>query len=105
MYSAGTRLVLLLTPAFSRGKLAEYNHGGTKMSERLEAKTVREYTDSNGEVKKAWTKCGVAFPFKQGTGYMLKLDSFPVNGELVLTPPFKDDKDGGGGAAPPKDDF
>lgn len=69
------------------------------MSKYLEAKTVREFTNDQGEVQKTWTKCGVAFPFKQGVGYIVKLDALPVNGELVLSPPYDKDKakkEGGG---------
>jgi len=43
------------------------------MTERLEAMTVRE---SNG--KSYWTKIGVAFPAKQGSGFTVLLDAIPA---------------------------
>jgi hypothetical protein len=42
-----------------------------------------------------WPKIGVAFPMKDGTGFTIKLDSLPLNGELVVKPPrAKEDKGG-----------
>ena len=44
------------------------------MSERLDALTVRE---SNG--KSYWTKIGVAWPNKNGEGYIVRLDAVPAS--------------------------
>lgn len=51
------------------------------MSERLEALTVREH---NG--KSYWSKLGVAWPNKNGPGYILRLDAMPasVEGQYVI---------------------
>lgn len=51
------------------------------MSERLDALTVRE---SNG--KSFWTKIGVAWPSKNGPGYIVRLDAMPapVEGQFVI---------------------
>lgn len=43
------------------------------MAERLDALTVRE---SNG--KSYWTKIGVAWPNKNGPGYIVRLDAMPA---------------------------
>ena len=60
--------------------------------ERLEAKTPVER-----DGKTYWTKCGVAFPTRDG-GYSIQLDAVPVNGKLVLMKPREyDDGPRGGG--------
>lgn len=46
------------------------------MTERLDALTVRE---TNG--KSYWTRIGVAFPNKNGPGYMVRLDAMPASHE------------------------
>lgn len=66
------------------------------MPKYYEAQQVREYTDSNGEVRKSWTKVGVAFPFKSGKGFNVKLESLPLTGEFMLIPPKPKDGDGSG---------
>jgi hypothetical protein len=35
---------------------------------------------------KSWTKIGVAFPHKEGTGFNIQLKAYPVNGSLVVLP-------------------
>jgi hypothetical protein len=35
---------------------------------------------------KSWTKVGVAFPHKEGTGYNIQLRSLPLDGKLVVLP-------------------
>lgn len=50
------------------------------MSERLDALTVRE---TNG--KSYWTRIGVAFPNKNGAGFMVKLDAMPASNEGQFT--------------------
>lgn len=47
------------------------------MSERLDALTVREYTDRDGNKKSSWTKIGAAFPTRDG-GYSITLDALPL---------------------------
>lgn len=47
------------------------------MAERLDALTVREYTDRDGNKKSSWTKIGAAFPTRDG-GYSITLDALPV---------------------------
>jgi hypothetical protein len=61
------------------------------MSERLDALTVRE---SNG--KSYFTKIGVAFPAKSGSGYSVLLDAMPAptDGQfkiLLMVPKPRDD--------------
>lgn len=46
------------------------------MSNRLDALTVRE-TDG----KSYWTRIGVAFPGRDGTSYMVKLDAMPASND------------------------
>lgn len=60
---------------------------------RLEALTVREGKDG----KSFWTKIGVAWPNKQGAGYIVRLDAMPapVEGQFVIhlrEPMQKDDR-------------
>lgn len=51
------------------------------MADRLDALTVRE---SNG--KSYWTRLGVAWPNKNGPGYIVKLDAVPAptEGQFVI---------------------
>ena len=54
---------------------------------RLDAMMGREYTNSDGEKKTAWTRIGVAWPQKNG-GYTVVLDALPAatmdnNGNVV----------------------
>ena len=51
--------------------------------QRLDAMTPRETKDG----KTFWTKCGVAFPSKNGPGWNVQLDALPVNGKLILMEP------------------
>jgi len=75
------------------------------MTERLDALTVREH---NG--KSYWTKIGVAWPNKNGAGYIVRLDAMPASNEgqfaIHLREPLPKDgerkQQGGGGYA---DDF
>lgn len=43
--------------------------------------------------KTYWTRIGTAFPTKEGKGFRLKLDYFPVSGspEIVLMPQSKEE--------------
>ena len=48
--------------------------------------TVEEYETSAGKSGKRWTKVGVAFPHKDGTGFNIEVHSFPLDGRIVLFP-------------------
>jgi len=47
------------------------------MSDRLDALTVREYTDRDGNKKSSWTKIGSAWPNRDG-GFSITLDALPL---------------------------
>jgi hypothetical protein len=55
-------------------------------SQRLYAYTVREFDTADGKKGRAWTRIGVAFPHKDGTGFNIEVHSFPLNGRIVLFP-------------------
>jgi hypothetical protein len=55
-------------------------------SQRLYAYTVRELDTADGKKGKAWTRIGVAFPRKDGTGFNIEVHSFPLDGRIVLFP-------------------
>ena len=69
------------------------------MGERLDALTVRE---TNGQ--SYWTRIGVAFPNRNGPGFMVKLDAMPAStdGQYVihLREPRDNSGDGGGRGQP-----
>lgn len=76
---------------------------------RLEAFTVRKYTNSDGEEKSAWTRIGIAFPHKNGEGFNIQLDAIPAPSaskdggmkfEIVLRPPMEKDGERKGGKYP-----
>jgi hypothetical protein len=46
---------------------------------------IAYHVTENGK-KTYWTRIGAAWPNKKG-GYQVKLETIPVNGELVLLPP------------------
>lgn len=47
---------------------------------------VREYTDGNGEVKKIYTRVGVAFQVKDG-GFSIKIDEgIALIGDALILP-------------------
>ena len=46
------------------------------------------YTVSEGKADKDyWLKVGAAFPNKDGEGFTITLDAFPVNGRLIMRKP------------------
>ena len=45
--------------------------------------TVREFDGPTGEKAKNWTKVGVAFPHREGSGFNLELSALPLDGRLV----------------------
>jgi hypothetical protein len=59
--------------------------GGTA-SQHLYAYSVREFDGADGKKARAWTRIGVAFPHKDGTGFNIEVHSFPLDGRLVLFP-------------------
>ena len=64
------------------------NHNTTN---HLFAYSVEEYDAGNGKKQKAWTRIGVAFPHKEGTGFNIQLRAFPLDGRIVLLPPDQND--------------
>jgi hypothetical protein len=65
------------------------------MAARLDALTVRET-----EGKSYWTRIGVAFPNREGPGFMVKLDAMPASkdGQYIihLREPRENNSQGGG---------
>jgi hypothetical protein len=55
-------------------------------SSRLYAYAVREFDTADGKKARAWTRIGVAFPHKDGTGFNVEVHSFPLDGRIVLFP-------------------
>ena len=55
-------------------------------SSRLYAYAVREFDTADGKKARAWTRIGVAFPHKDGTGFNIEVHSFPLDGRIVLFP-------------------
>lgn len=60
-------------------------------SAHLFAYTVREFDAPDGKKARSWTRIGVAFPHKDGTGFNVELHSLPLDGRIVLFPPNGDD--------------
>ena len=58
----------------------------------LFAYTVQEYETADGKKARSWTRVGVAFPHKDGTGFNIDLHALPLDGKLVLFPPSADDR-------------
>lgn len=54
-----------------------------QFSEKLGVFTV---TDREEGKKPFWTRVGVAFPTKDGTGLSIVLNALPTNGRLVVLP-------------------
>jgi len=46
---------------------------------------IRKF-EKDGEKKNFWTGIGVAWPHKDGKGFNLKLECFPVDGEITIRP-------------------
>jgi len=69
------------------------------MANRLEAISVREYQDRDGNTQKAYTNLGNAWAFKDKEGFTLKLDAVPApqDGQytiLLVVPKQKDNQQG-----------
>jgi hypothetical protein len=56
---------------------------------------IEKTNERTGEKKTHFLKVGAAFPTKDGTGWMIYLDAFPVAGKLMLKPPREDGNRGG----------
>lgn len=57
------------------------------MNQRLDAVAARKYTDKqSGEEKTAYTRIGVAWPFKDRPGYTVRLEAMPAptDGEFTI---------------------
>lgn len=84
------------------------------MSNRLDAMIGKTY-EKNGETKTQWTRVGVAWQTKGGTGYNLLLDAIPApeDGQykILLMEPRQNDNgrqqrsQGSSGYAGPEDDI
>ena len=53
---------------------------------------VREFDGPTGQKAKSWTKVGVAFPHREGTGFNLELSALPLDGRLVALVPNDDEE-------------
>lgn len=58
-------------------------------SNHLLAYTVKEIAGN----RSIYTKIGAAFPHKEGPGFNVELDAYPVDGRLVILPPRRDNDD------------
>jgi len=72
--------------------ITEHAAGSGTSSPHLFAYTVQEYETAEGKKARSWTRIGVAFPHKDGTGFNIELHSLPLDGRIVLFPPDGDDK-------------
>jgi hypothetical protein len=61
----------------------------------MEVLAISQY-EKDGEKKKRFTKCGVAFPLRDKPGFSMRLDASAVSGEYLIKP--KDDRREGGGS-------
>jgi hypothetical protein len=66
--------------------------GGDKPANHLFAYTVQEYEAADGKKARSWTRIGVAFPHKDGTGFNIDLHALPLDGRIVLFPPNSDER-------------
>jgi len=57
---------------------------------KFHAFSVREY-EKDGKKDSFWTKIGVAFEHKNGGGFDIVLEAFPVNGRITLREPKADE--------------
>jgi hypothetical protein len=58
----------------------------------LFAYSVQEYAAADGKKARSWTRIGVAFPHKDGTGFNVDLHALPLDGRIVLFPPSADER-------------
>lgn len=45
---------------------------------RYDIKTVREYTNSSGEIKKSYQRIGTMFENRSGSGFTIVLEAIPL---------------------------
>lgn len=57
------------------------------MADRMDILATRK-DEASG--KTYYTRIGVAFPIKDGTGWSLRFDALPVSGQAVMFPPKAD---------------
>ena len=69
--------------------------------QHLYAYSVREFDGADGKKARSWTRIGVAFPHKDGTGFNVEVHSFPLDGRIVLFPADADARDEEPAEAPP----
>jgi len=68
----------------------------------LHAYTVQEYETADGKKARNWTRIGVAFPHKDGSGFNIDLHCLPLDGRIVLFPADTDARDDEGVEASPQ---
>lgn len=54
---------------------------------KFHAYNVRNYKDGEGKDDAFWTKIGVVFEHKDGKGYDVVLEAFPVDGRITIREP------------------
>jgi uncharacterized membrane protein YgcG len=73
------------------------------MSDYKEVVLITEYRDRDDEKKTRFTKLGMAFPYRDGDGYILKLQALPVptmddeSGEIAYVIHIREPYDAEGG--------
>ncbi|MDE0119841.1 MAG: hypothetical protein OXM55_07525 [Bdellovibrionales bacterium] len=55
------------------------------MNKQLDVLSVKTYTDKDGNEKKKFIPCGIAFPRKKEEGYVVKLDLHNSTGDYLLS--------------------
>ena len=60
--------------------------GNHAAGSHLYAYTVEEFENAEGKTARSWTRIGVAFPHKDGTGFNIQLRALPLDGHIVLFP-------------------
>jgi hypothetical protein len=69
--------------------------------QHLYAYSVREFDGADGKKARSWTRIGVAFPHRDGTGFNVEVHSFPLDGRIVLFPADSEARDEEPVEAPP----
>ena len=82
-------------------QISESAAEGGSTPQHLYAYSVREFDGADGKKARAWTRIGVAFPHKDGTGFNVEVHSFPLDGRIVLFPAGDDARDDEPAAPPP----
>ena len=58
-------------------------------SRNIPAYFLYQVRDKEGQDKGYWTKIGAAWPHKDGKGFRLKFDAFPLNGVVEMRQPLE----------------